>query len=244
MRISRLVPAAAVAAAVATLGATSAAADKPPQNDWAKFKVTVKGTQSSKYSAHWDAETQCDVSDYSTSGETVKFRSRKPVILTAFDAGTGAPLLVNNETGSRIPMKATIDRFHDSNITPPTSPDCEDNGGGVETGATPPDCGTKSAKWTFDIGYVDEKRDLLGFESTEGTDPFQNCSAGLDSFPNLIETDGRANVIGTELPPSELFDEKLGKLILIGKGRRTDAGMTYTALTDVRWEITLKRLKG
>ena len=229
--------------AIAAIGGFAAQpAAAAPAFDSAKFKVTVKGTQVSSDNAHRDAEGPCDVSDYSTSGEKIKFRSKKAVVLTAFSVDNGPISFVNKQTGNLLPVKATIDRFHNPHITPSPG-DCGDNGGGVEGEPTPPDCGVKTASWQLGLEYLDEGEEILGFYDTEGTDPYINCPHGLDFFPSMPFTDGKGNTIGSEMPRKELFDDKIGKLIVIGKGQHKELGGTYSSITDLRWELTLKRLK-
>lgn len=229
------------ALAAATLAVAVQPAVAAPSFDSARFKVSVKGTQVSSENIHRDADGPCDTSDYSTSGEKVRFKSAKPVILTAFSVDDGPVSFSNKRTGNLLPVRATIDRFHNPHITPAAA-ECEDNGGGVEGGPTLADCGVKKAPWKLGLEYLSERREIVGFYDTDGTDPYNNCPGGINLFPFMPFADGNAEPVGSELPRTELFDDKIGKLILIGKGQYKDLGMTYSSIVDLRWELTLKRL--
>lgn len=238
----------AAAAAFAVLTILALATARPaaalPEYKVAKFKVSLKGTQEVKTANHQDAEFPCDVRDYSTSGETTKFKTKKPLVFTVSQRGKAEPTFSAAKTGFSFPVTATINRYNNPDITTSGDPSCGDNGGGVVGGGPKSDCGIKKAPWDLAFEYDYYRKDILTItDYSGGDDPFDYCGGGAEMFPFLSDTDGRANPLGGELPAEELFDPKIGKLILLAKGRKADDTSISTSIIDVRWELTLKRMK-
>jgi hypothetical protein len=210
----------------------------------ARFKVEVKGYQTSTWHRTVEAETECDTSDHSFGREKITFHTTKPVYLTA----THMPGEFNPQLfGGRqlgIPTVAKVQRSFTPVIAGPAVP-CEDNGGGAA--ATQPDCGSRTVKgWKVNLQYAREKKSALLLSGGEGDDPFASCPGnGIDSFPwLLVEKSGhKGRYIYADLSQDELFDPKFQKWISIAGGSAKDSGDGWWSKTDVHWDVSFTRLK-
>ena len=92
------------------------------------------------------------------------------------------------------------------------------------------------------LSYGLDKRfkDNLEFRAEPIDDPFANCPSGGHAFPTLVGTQEGAPM-RAELPRSELFDRKLGKIIVIARGQESETVGEHTYLTKVRWVVTFER---
>lgn len=119
-----------------------------------------------------------------------------------------------------------------------------DNGcGGSEQGPPAKDCGTKKfagLKTRLDYALASRVRDNLEVRAENADSPFRYCPSGGTAFPQLLNTsDGKP--MNLRLPRSELFNRKLGKIILVGRAKETQAAGEHTYTTTTRWVITLVR---
>jgi len=231
----------AMALLVAAFCASAQAADDYEQ---AKFKAEVKGKQTFVSEWHHASTDRCDTGYDSLTKETIKFKSTKPVVITAM-ATPGAEdpyLMAGNGGGLRLPAKATITRSHSYSSTP-VPEDCGSNGGGVEPGPGP-DCGTKTVR-PFDLAIDYYKRGHIEIQSEDqdpDADPFERCGSGR--FPFLLHGTTFGKRQDAELPEEDLFDEKIGKLITIGRGSEFIAGPENSFdETNIEWDLSLTRIK-
>ena len=233
------------AVAVAAAVATPAGAAGVNGFEVAKFKVEVKGYQTSTWHRTKESAGECDFSDHSFGREKVTFQTGKPIYITATHMpGEFNPQIFGAGTQLGIPAVAKIQRsFTPSIVQSPGK--CEDNGGGAEE--TKPDCGTKTVKkWKLNLQYARAKKSALLLSAGEGDDPFVNCPGNsLASFPWLIvEGSGhKGKYIYADLSQDELFDPNFQKWISIANGSAKDTGSTYWSKTDIHWEVSFTRLK-
>jgi hypothetical protein len=247
-RIDRIVAIAlavcAAVAAVAAFAAKSEAATSGNGFQVAKFKIEVKGTQTSTYHRTVEAENECDVSDHSFGREKVTFHTTKPIYVTAthMPGEFNPQMLASGQLG--IPTTAKVQRNYTPLITGPALA-CEENGGGAEV--SKPDCGTRTIKpWTLELQYAREKKDALLLSGSGEGDPYENCpSDGVAGFPwLLVEGSGhQGKYIYAEVTQDELFDPKFQKWIAIGHGSAKDGGSTWWSKTDLTYSISFTRLK-
>ena len=46
-----------------------------------------------------------------------------------------------------------------------------------------------------------------------------------------------------ELPRGELFDNRLGKIIVIARGKESETSGEHTYVTTIRWVVTFERIR-
>lgn len=232
--------AAAICAGIALLGGAAGAQGAKGEYETAKFKLSVKGKQTTTEKSFHDPINDCDIRNYSTGKEVVRF-STKPVKATVVSGpGMKTPIVAYGKGKIGMAATAKVNRSFNPAISGPAGRDCGDNGGGGEP--LPPDCGTRTVKpWQIQLDWP--RRQRVGLEAGWVDDQlYKNCPGG--AFPDLITQNTLSGPIDSELPDSELFDEKIGKLIVIGKGEQSFLLHDYDETTKLRWEITLKRIKG
>lgn len=232
--------------ALVVLVAAPASAAAASKYEIANFEVEVKGIQKSTESFHHKAESECDVGDTSTITEKIVFKS-KPKEITAYGVpGQLNPDLLFRQAG-KWPTAATISRHYTPRIVvPPPSPQCGENDGGESTGPKD-DCGTKKVSdWSLELEFDDRKKDGLGLTGLERKDPFEACLAVLGelSFPYLIVSDTKEEPILADLPQDELFDPKIGKLIVLGNGTKRVEEPDVSVKSSIEWDVSLTRIGG
>jgi hypothetical protein len=230
-----------LAAAVVFGAAAPQDADALPKVKQAKFKVTVEGWQKHDWSINHESTGRCDPSDHSLGGEYAKFKSIKPVTLTALQVGKETPSLLIGNGLPYIDTAADVARNAVSAVD--TVPeDCPHVTGGGDDGVPlEPDCGLKTVpRYPVMLEYSSLVKNSITLISDAGAvgPLFYNCGSG--AFPNLLDYEYGQPIV-SELPPKELFDKKIGKLIVIGGGV-DDLPMPETKQrTEAHWEITFTR---
>lgn len=205
------------------------------------FKATVKGVQTFTEEYHHESTDRCDGSIDSSTMETTRFKSTKPVKLTATSIPKVKELVFSSGLKPlRIPTKATVKRSHSYSYGG-VAADCPDNGGGVGE-VTAPDCGARVIKplW-LSVDYYKPGHIELQPEDNAGSDPFDHCGTG--KFPFILSGESFGKRSSAELPEKEVFDEKIGKLITIGGGNHGIVGPEASENTKIRWELSLSRIK-
>jgi hypothetical protein len=210
----------------------------------ATFKAEVKGVQT--YTDKYDhlSTGPCDPTVHSATKETVRFASKKPVKLTATRVPglKGGELVLTSGTKPlRFPTKATVRRSHSNSYTqvPET---CGGNGGGVPPGPGP-DCGVKVVQpFWLTVDYYKPAHIELQPEDNAGSDLFERCGSGR--FPYMLSGEHFGKRQSADLPENEVFNEKYGQIITIGKGNESIVYPEGDTETKIRWEIDLKRIKG
>jgi hypothetical protein len=231
---------AGVLAAVA-VGASAPASDAAaiPKVKKATFKVSVKGWQKNDWAKNHESTGPCDPSDHSHGGEYATFRSLKPVTVKALKVGKGAPQFLFPGLEPVIETRAEIAR-NAVNAVSNLPASCGDNGGGADP--TAPDCGLKEiSPYPVSFSYDYNDKDLL----TIGTygdvdDPYNACGNG-DGMPYLLEESEFGDSFGSRLPHNELFDRKIGKLIVIGGGVFDLPMIEASSRTETQWEVSFTR---
>lgn len=231
------------ATALALLTAPAAQATKGQLNvKEARFKVTVKGTQTTTWSANHPSTSRC-VSAYTGSGtEKVTFRSKRRVVAKAFALGRGPVLWTAGGDVAELPMKGTVIR-RGSMTFAPTPPDCA-VGDGDSTG-TPPasDCGTKKIRsLRLLLAYDYQRHDRITLSNGGQAEPrFEQCPSLGQGWTTILSRDDRKRTAGEELPRRDLFDRRQGKMIVLGRGKVTTNADGVSATTRIEWELTLVR---
>lgn len=205
----------------------------------AVFKAEVEGVQRTSVTHSHEPLHRCDVRDYSTGKETVRFASRKPLKVTvARVPGVSGYTVLYGKRGQGIPTRARVNRRFSPQVTAPPS-DCPPAGDGNGGGPLPPDCGTRTiSPWM--IAIESPRRELVSLEADHFEDPYQRCPGG--AFPELVHENTRGDTIVSRLPEKELFDQRIGKLIVIGRGERSYLLHDYDETTTVRWSLSLRRI--
>ena len=224
--------------------AVPAAAQAGQNIDYAHFKASIKGVQTNKWSSTYQSQGKCDSSGESHGTEVVRFATKKaqPVLASRFIKY----VMIDSDPANRsITTKAKVTR-HGVENADPTPPECEGTGGGGTP--PPPDCGTKRFNYDVDLGYspAGKKRGMtLAPGLALPLQPFVNCPVGGVGFPQLLTTNSKYKPIVAELPAKELFDKKLGEIIVRGAGKQVEKkpaiGIDRTA--TIEWEVTLHRVK-
>jgi hypothetical protein len=228
----------AMAAAVGVGATAPEQASAMPKVKQAKFKLTVEGWQKNDWSINHESTSRCDPSDHSYGGEYAKFKSIKPVTLTAIQIGKEQPSFMIGKGLPYVDTTADVAR----NSTPAVSgvpADCIGSGGG--DGPNVPDCGLKTlSPYPVALEYSPLFKKSITLTSAGVFGPlYQYCGGGV--FPNLLASDTTGFPIHSELPPKELFDKKIGKLIVIGHGEYDFPMAEVKDRTEVHWEVTLTR---
>jgi hypothetical protein len=234
----------ATAAALCAVAALPAVAQAGQNIDSAHFKASVKGVQTNKWSSTYESQGKCDSSGESHGTEVVRFATKKaqPVVASRFIKYV---MIDSDPAGTAITTRAKVTR-HGVENADPTPPECEGTGGG---GTPPtPDCGTKRFNYDVDLGYspAGKKRGVtLAPGLALPLQPFVNCPVGGVGFPQMLTTNTKRKQIVAELPAKELFDKKLGEIIVRGAGKQVEKnpaiGIDRTA--TIEWEVTLHRVK-
>jgi hypothetical protein len=210
-----------------------------------KFKAEIKGVQT--FTSDYDhvSTDVCDPTISSHTKETIKFASTKPIVVTFTRIpGVKDPYITAGDRGVRFPTKARVTRSH-SHSASKTPIECGDNGGGVPGGPIVPDCGTKTVTpWYMSVDYVYGKKGKVELqpEDNAGSDLFEHCGTGM--YPRLLPADSFGKSPVADLPASEVFDPKIGKLITIGRGKQFIAYPEGGDGTTIKWELSLTRLGG
>ncbi len=228
--------------ALGLLAFSAASANAAGKYKQAHFKAEVKGVQTYVDEYHHVATDRCDSTVDSVSREKIRFESRKPVLLTATDLPGLKELVLTGGTDKplRFPTKAKVTRSHSNSYTP-VPEDCGGNGGGSIP--TPPDCGTRTIDpWWLSADYYKPGHIELQPEDIGSSSPFKNCGSG--QFPYLMNGEVFGKRSDAELPEDEVFDEKIGKIITIGKGNEYLPMPEGYSETKIRWELSLTRIKG
>lgn len=237
----------AAALAVLLLAGPAHAATYSNGFQMSRFKVEVKGVQTTVQQYTKEAVDECDFDDHSSGSEKVVFRTTKPVYLTAMHMkGERNPEFFGGKQLS-IPTKAVVKRSYTPRISRAAKA-CEDNGGGVAN-ETKPDCGTKVVQpFEVRLQYAREKKDALLLSSASDAHPYEECPSGGGygmSFPSLLlENSGaRGNYIYADLSQDELFDPKFQKWISIARGSRKEVDESHWVKTEIEWDVSFTRLK-
>lgn len=213
----------------------------------AEFEVTAKGTQQVEWLTTDPEDGRCAVTFAEEGTEKVKFKTTKPTVITAVMApGDKRPTFVSGKGLPRLKAKATVNRNAVVNLGPtgPEDIDCPGGPGGADP--IPRDCGTKSVAYPLALGWDYSQKDRFVIESTDTKDPFVNCAGvGSDGFPFLLSEFDDENTTRKlpKLPASEVFDEEIGKLIVIGRAKAAVSEVGHSSIGSMQWDVTLKRIK-
>jgi hypothetical protein len=208
----------------------------------ATFKVKVEGVQTTSWKTDHPGGGGCDSPVTGSGTETVRFAARPVRVQALATPGLSAPVFTalpgNGLPGLR--LRGTIARQGTLDAAP--NPLC----GGTGGGSIARDCGTRSFTGVvLPLAYrlTARPRDQLDLQpSVMDEDPFVNCPSAATAFPTLVHTN-EGEGMRTDLPRGELFDASLGRIIVIARGRESEAVGEHTYLTTTRWVVTFDRLK-
>jgi hypothetical protein len=226
--------------------AAPAGAAGQPKIEKAYFKVTLEGVQRDKWdNLHQGGAHRCDATVASKGSEVVKFRSRPVNMVATYIEGLSNPVLrkdAKDYVAYPFKLSGTIARQSSISVSP-IPRDCSGTGGGQVPAK---DCGTKSFRgWraTVDYFYGKPAGFLQAYTDGSASDPFKNCGPGTQGYPHMLRTQTDNTIIAEQLPRDELFDKKIGKIIVIARGKRVQKGSETLDTASIRWEATFKRLK-
>lgn len=231
-------------AAAAPVSATRA----PGKSREAWFRVSVEGVQTLRWSENHPREGQCGYEEHGSGTERVVFRSRRSVLVHAFQLfGIGPVMFAGPKGEAELPMRGTVRRQGTLTLAPP-APGCEVGDGGGDGSYTPPapDCGTKQiARLALRLEYdaLNPRRITLWNDSSEAAPEFTNCPAQGEAWTKILSRDDRKRTAGEELPAHDLFDRRQGKMLVLGRGKVHSAYSGVEATTRIRWTLTLRRVR-
>lgn len=250
MRDSRLLAALAAATAIAAFTTAEAGAATPKL---AHFKVTVSGTQTTKWTLDntmYDGCVQGEVRQTGSGQQSMSFKSRKPATAFAVKIGktsTFAVLGGGSTPGARVKGTVTRSGHTESQQLSGTGPGCGGGGGGP---APTPDCGKRAFNGTVDMNWVTPAEwpagppvPLTSVLLLEGpqlagkslSELFQDCPSGGPD--QIIPT------VGSALSSKKLFG-KAKHFTVKGKDTDTTDENGFHADTSVHWVAKFTRLKG
>jgi len=228
--------------AVALLASLPAAAQAAKPLETERFKVSVKGVQTTAWSYDVPAGGLCDPGGSGKGTEVMRFATGKPKVVVAtrfsptyvaFGAGT---------TAGPLSARAKVTR-HAKLVPGPLDPTCVDPRGGGEIGA--PDCGVKHGIVDLTLSYESfgsPRGVMLRDQLIDTPALFRNCPVGGVAFPELLDRRSNGKDIASAWPVREIMRGRARKTIVIGRGRKVDEHPVGRQETTIRWEVTFRRL--
>ncbi len=210
-----------------------------------KFRVEVEGVQVTKWKEHYTATQQCDQSANGSGTERVTFASRRPTTIVARRYGKNFVLFGNGKIGDdEVDVRAKVKR-HGNIVSSPLPKECEGTGGSGP-GNVPKDCGTRRTPWDVSLGWSPAGRGR-GITLDSGVlvplRLFRNCPVIGPSFPEIITSSTSGSDIRAAIPAGDLFNRKLRKHIVIGRGKRVSKSATSDYKTTIKWTVSLTAAK-
>jgi len=246
MLMIRSTTVAAVALGLA-VAAPASATKAPGKSREAWFRVSVQGVQTLRWSENHPPVGQCGYDEHGSGSERVVFRSRRTVLVHAFQLfGVGPVLFAGPKGNADLPMRGTVRRSGTLTLAPP-APGCAVGDGGDGTYVPPaPDCGTKrirrlSLRLEYDV--LNPRRITLWNDGREAAPEFTNCPSQGEGWTKILSRDDRKRTAGEELPAHDLFDRGQGKMLVLGRGKVHSAYSGVEATTRIRWTLTLRRVR-
>lgn len=207
----------------------------------ATFRVSVKGVQTNTWKTdHVGTGSGCDGDVHGQGSETVRFASNTVKVRAIVTEGLSAPMLTaaGKYVDPTLRLRGKVTRKGD--LVAAEGP-C----GGTGGGSIARDCGTRSFRGLgLTVGYQlgGDAKDDLDLRPEMIDDPFRNCPSGGEAFPVLVHSNEGARM-KAELPRGELFDKRLGKIIVIARGKESVTSGEHTYVSRTRWEVTFRRLR-
>jgi hypothetical protein len=212
----------------------------------AYFKVTVKGVQTTNWTENHQPQFKCDYTSTGSGKEKVVFKSRKAVVIRAFQfMGKGPVLFVRGKGQADLPTRGYVER-QGTRALAPASPECAVGDGDGSYTPPKPDCGRKTiSSLPLRLAYdaLNKNRITLSTYTSPKAPVFQQCPLSGIGWSTILSSDDHKRTAGQSLPVKDLYDRRQGKMIVLGKGAAvTNSGGT-AATTKINWELTLTRLK-
>jgi hypothetical protein len=237
------VPLAVVLGALVLVGAAEARS--------AKFRVSIEGKQRVTWQENRVDQGYCPSVTKGAGSETVRFRSRSYAV-TAVDIGSGV-IWRRGRRPAVLPTSGTVSRRGSSTLTPMYGPDRDEcygtrcsainpcDGAGW-TPPPPPDCGKRRFS-LYLIGLHGFTKDRL-YVSDDNPPPlgYRNCTFRGPGFPDLMAA-ASGRMIAPRFPRDEVFDESLGKELIIGRGSEPVRGVGVTGRASVEWTLEFVRIR-
>jgi hypothetical protein len=98
-------------------------------------------------------------------------------------------------------------------------------------------------KATIDYSYAKPYGWIQARSEGSIDDPFRNCGGGTQGYPHLLSQKADGARIASELPRDDVFDNSIGKIIVIGRGTSVQKGDETFDKASIRWEASFKRIK-
>jgi hypothetical protein len=136
---------------------------------------------------------------------------------------------------------------HGSLTLAPSPPECAVGDGDGSSTSPASDCGRKKiSSLAVRLMYdpLNKKRITLSNGTIPKSPVFAHCPMQGQGWPNVLSRDDRHRTAGETLPPSDLFDRRQGKMIVLGKGVVRSNFGGITSKTTISWELTLTRVRG
>ena len=219
-----------------------AAASAGTPLETARFKVSVKGAQTTAWSYAYSGGGLCNPGGRGEGTEVVRFASSTPKLMVATRFSPSFVQFGSGEIAGVLGMRAKVTR-RAKLVHEPVARGCVDPKGPA---TRPIDCGTKHSVMDLRVSYE-------GFDRPSGVklrdahaahvDPFENCPVNGVAFPTLLDQTTNGKGIASDWPVREIMDRRVGKTIVIGRGRKVvhDAGSRQE--TTIRWELTFRRVR-
>jgi hypothetical protein len=224
-------------AAALSLALAAPAAAEPFRSG--KFRVELKGVQTTTWEAHHATQFECDVNIDGSGTEKVRFRSR-PAVVSVRRLGRSSALIMRGRDVATLDLDASITR--QGSIETRGGAVCSDGDGGGDAPAAP-DCGAKRSRLSVELRYLPGRRQLIGIQPDLAVPlgPFATCPVGGTAWPLLLDRSGATGrPVGARLPVDDLF--RHGKNIVIARGREVQEDADDRSTTAIRWELSFTRM--
>jgi hypothetical protein len=201
----------------------------------ARFRASVEGVQRIAWTV--DTADACGGTYRGSGSEVVRFHSIRPQRLTVRSGRV--PTFAMGRRWARFDTRGRVTRDGAVTYTPdPNGGACGDGGGGGDPVAPPPpDCGTKRFRLLPLVPEpVGRNAIRLGVGDPAPLPPFSACPVYGPAFPDVLPA-------RTRLPMDELFDDSIGKELVLGRGHRHESAAGITVDTRLEWTLTLARIR-
>jgi hypothetical protein len=230
-------------AACLALASAAPATQLPGRHREATFKVSVDGVQKTTWSVDHESVGLCDFAETGSGSETVRFSSRT-VTIKAFQLLGRGPIYLSRAGGEAVlPGRGRV-RRGGTVQKGPVDPSCAVGDGGDGSGPPPSDCGTKRiTSLPLVLRYDGSKRITLANDGAKTSPDYENCPLMGEGWTSILSRLDHGTA-GEDLPASDLFDRRQGKILVLGRGTLSRRGLgDMTSTTEIRWTLTLTRLR-
>jgi hypothetical protein len=233
--------AAALAGALSLLALAPAGAQAARGLETQRFMVSVKGVQTTAWSYDVPSVALCNPGGTGEGTEVMRFSTSRPKVIEAVRFSRSLVQFGVGPTAGVIGARVQVTRRRQQ-VDDPMDPSCRGTGGEE---ILAPDCGTKRGVLDLRLSYEGFGRPRgvkLRNSHTATPDMFEACSMNGVTFPTLLDQTTNGGGIASDWPLREIYDRRIGKTIVIGRGRKVVEDATSRQETTIRWEVTFRRL--